>query len=84
MLYDMRQVTIHEAKTHFSRLLADVERGDEIVVARGSSPIARLVPFGKPPGEVKRRTSFGMDGTSWTVPENFDDPLPDKILDLFE
>lgn len=38
------QVTIHEAKTHLSKLLAAVERGEEVVIARRDKPVARLVP----------------------------------------
>jgi len=40
----MTQVTVHEAKTHLSRLLAAVEAGEEIVVCRGRHPVAKLVP----------------------------------------
>jgi len=41
-------VTIHEAKTHLSRLLHKVEEGEEVVVCRGKLPIARLVPASSP------------------------------------
>ena len=41
-------VTVHEAKTHLSRLLVRVEAGEEIVIARGGKPIARLVALEKP------------------------------------
>jgi prevent-host-death family protein len=37
-------VTIHEAKTHLSRLLHKVEEGEEVIVCRGKHPVARLVP----------------------------------------
>ena len=40
----MRQVNVHEAKTHLSRLLGEVEGGEEIVIARAGKPVARLVP----------------------------------------
>ncbi|EKF57967.1 antitoxin of toxin-antitoxin stability system [Agrobacterium albertimagni AOL15] len=43
----MTVVTIHKAKTELSKLLARVEAGEEIVIARGDEPIARLVPFDK-------------------------------------
>jgi prevent-host-death family protein len=45
-------VTIHEAKTHLSRLIKAVLAGREIVIARGSEPVAKLVPLSK--GGVKR------------------------------
>lgn len=41
----MKQVTIHEAKTHLSRLLEAVLAGEEIVIAKGAKPVARLVPL---------------------------------------
>jgi len=41
----MKSVTVHEAKTHLSRLLVEVEKGEVVVVRRGDRPIARLVPF---------------------------------------
>jgi len=43
-----RQVNVHEAKTRLSQLLAEVEGGQEIVVARNGIPVAKLVPFPKP------------------------------------
>jgi antitoxin (DNA-binding transcriptional repressor) of toxin-antitoxin stability system len=47
----MKSVTTHEAKTQLSRLLAEVEAGEEIVIRRGDTPVARLVAF---KGRVKR------------------------------
>ncbi len=43
----MRRVTTHEAKTHLSELLSNVERGEEIIVCRGTTAVARLVPITK-------------------------------------
>jgi antitoxin (DNA-binding transcriptional repressor) of toxin-antitoxin stability system len=48
----MATVTIHMAKTHVSQLLARVERGEEIALARGKHPVARLVPF-RPPASSR-------------------------------
>jgi prevent-host-death family protein len=39
----VKQVNVHEAKTHLSRLLQDVEEGEEVVIARDGTPVARLV-----------------------------------------
>lgn len=41
----MKRVSTHEAKTHLSRLLAEVEAGEEIMICRGATPAARLVPL---------------------------------------
>jgi prevent-host-death family protein len=53
-------VTIHAAKTHLSALVARAEAGEEIIIARGDKPVAKLVPLHPPAPEppVKRRT-FG-------------------------
>lgn len=48
----MKSVTIHEAKTHLSRLLVEIEAGEEIVICRGKQAIAHLVPL---PTEPRRR-----------------------------
>ena len=72
----MAIVTIHSAKTHLSRLLARVEAGEEIALARGKQPIAKLVPF--VPATSKRK--FGaLRGIVSVAPEFFD-PLPEEEL----
>jgi prevent-host-death family protein len=76
----MKSVNIHEAKTHFSKLLARVERGGEVVISRAGKPIARLIPH-----EPKRRSPvFGADRGKFVVPDDFDAPLPDELLSTFE
>lgn len=62
-------VNIHEAKTHFSKLLARVEKGERITVARAGKPVARLVPAElSPPGTLPpddpllNLDKFGFDG----------------------
>ena len=76
---DMAEVNVHEAKTHLSRLLLRVAGGEEIVIARAGKPIARLVPF-----EPKKRRVIGQDDGLFKVPDDFDAPLPDEVLGLFE
>jgi prevent-host-death family protein len=50
----MKTVTVHEAKTHLSRLLAEVEKGREFTICRGSQPVARLAPLrDEPPSRPK-------------------------------
>lgn len=72
----MATVTIHAAKTTLSQLLARVEAGEEIVLARGKQPIAKLVPFHPPTS--KRR--FGAFKGSVSVDPGFFNPLPDDEL----
>ncbi len=65
-------VNVHEAKTHLSRLLERVQRGEEIVIARAGKPVARLVPV----EPVERRRPIGRyRGQIW-MSEDFDEPLP--------
>ena len=73
-------VNVHEAKTHLSRLLARVENGEEIVIARSGVPIARLVPADR----ASARRALGADAGAFVVPDDFDAPLPDAVLDTFE
>lgn len=75
----MATVNTHEAKTHLSQLLARVAAGEEIIIARGGEPVARLVPI-----ERQARRIFGMDRGVFTVPSDFDAPLPEDVLASFE
>ena len=76
----MEIVTIHTAKTTLSRLLARVEAGEEIVLARGKEPIAKLVPFHPP---VTKRRFGALRGVISVGPEFFE-PLPEKELAVWE
>jgi prevent-host-death family protein len=71
-------VNVHEAKTHLSRLLEQVERGEEIVIARAGKPIARLVPYRAVQGP---RTPGGWEGRV-RIADDFDD-LPEAIAAAF-
>jgi prevent-host-death family protein len=75
----MTEVGVHEAKTHLSQLLKRVAAGEEIVIARGGKPIARLVPV-----VGRRRRELGRDRGVFEVPEDFDAPLPEEVLKDFE
>ncbi len=71
------KVNIHEAKTHFSKLIEKVEGGEEIIIARGGKPVAKLVGLGgakalRQPGTARHDSVF--------VSEDFDAPLPDDVL----
>jgi len=72
------KVNVQEAKTHLSRLLARVEAGEDIVIARAGRPIARLVPVAEHISRVP-----GSARGDFEVPDDFDDPLPAVILDAF-
>lgn len=72
-------VNTHEAKTQLSRLLARVEQGDDIVIARAGKPIARLVPCDDRGTEVRLGTGRGLI----VFTEGWDDPLTDEELESF-
>lgn len=76
----MKSVNVHEAKTHFSKLLARVEKGQEALIWRAGKPVARLVPH-----EIARPAPlFGADRGKFVVPDDFDAPLRDELLAAFE
>lgn len=75
----MDTYNVHEAKTHFSRILAKVLAGEEVVIAKAGQPIARIVPIRSAELRVPDTDRQGM----W-VAEDFDAPLPDDLLDAFE
>ena len=73
-------VTIHEAKTHFSKLVRRAEAGEEIVVRRGREPVARIVPLEKRGGGVTGRGS--LKDEIWIAPD-FDE-ADAEIQRMFE
>ncbi len=79
-----KTVNIHHAKTHLSSLIAEVEEGNEIVIARAGKPVAKIVAIeNKGKKRPKRRNLAGsLKGKIWIGP-GFDDPLPGDILAAF-
>lgn len=73
----MKTFNVHEAKTHFSRLLRRVAGGEEIVIARDGEPVARLVPY---PGRTREPGRFR---SRIVIAEDFDAPLPADQARLF-
>ena len=73
-------VNIHEAKTHFSKLLARVVRGEEIVIAKAGQPVARLVPErSSPPG----RRVPGIDKGKLKISSDFDQMSESELEDWY-
>jgi prevent-host-death family protein len=66
-------VNVHEAKTHFSKLLKRVMSGERIIIAKAGQPVAVLSPI---TGSTPRRTP-GMDKGKVTIAPDFDAPLPE-------
>ena len=71
-------ISIHVAKTHLSRLIARVEAGEEIVIARGRKPVAKLVPVAPRPKRV-----FGALRGKISIGPEFFEPLPPEELDTW-
>jgi prevent-host-death family protein len=73
------EVNVHQAKTHLSKLLERVALGEEIIIAKAGKPVAKLGPLN---GGVKKRVLGSAKG-EFTVPDDFNDPLPKEIEDSF-
>lgn len=71
-------VNIHEAKTHLSRLIEAVERGEEVVIARAGKPVATLSKYAPPKRKILPPGSFNHPHWS-VVPDDFDDPIDDMF-----
>jgi antitoxin (DNA-binding transcriptional repressor) of toxin-antitoxin stability system len=72
--------TIHQAKISLSKLIEQVERGEEVLIARGKKVVAKIVPIAAAP-KVRRLDIFKG---KFAVPADFSQPLPDDELDAWE
>lgn len=73
-------INIHEAKTHFSKLIERVRHGEEIIIAKAGVPTAKIIPISekkliRKPGSLQGKIKISSD---------FDAPLSDEVLDEFE
>jgi len=73
------EVNVHQAKTHLSRLLERVLLGEEVIIAKAGKPVAKLVAI-RP---KHPRFKLGSAKGEFVVPDDFNDPLPKEIEDLF-
>lgn len=71
-IFEVQTFNIHEAKAQFSRLMRQVEQGEEVLIARGGVVIARLVPE-----RSKRAFQIGRDVGKGKIADDFDAPLPE-------
>jgi prevent-host-death family protein len=78
----MRQVNIHEAKTHLSRLLDGVAQGQEFVIAKAGTPIARVIRYAKASQAPPKRLGF-LQGR-FGDPAAVKDVGKEEIIALFE
>ena len=73
------EVNVHEAKTHLSKLLERAALGEEVIIAKAGRPVAKLVAI----RSEKPRFQLGSAKGEFVVPDDFNDPLPKEIEDLF-
>lgn len=73
-------VNVHEAKTHFSKLLRRVQSGQAVIIAKASKPIARIVPLDEPAPAAREFGAF--KGWIECAPDAFD--VSDEAADLFD
>lgn len=78
----MRSVNIHDAKTHFSRLVDEVSAGESVIIAKAGKPAVRLVPLDASPERPKSLIGF-LEGRA-TIPDDFDRMGEGEIQGLFE
>ncbi len=76
----MIRINIHEAKTHLSRYLSRLAEGESIVLCKRNTPIAEIRPIPQP---RKAGRPIGLDKGKFTVPPEFFEPLPPKLLATF-
>ncbi len=75
----MKTITTHEAKTHLSRYLAEVEEGERITIARGKKPVAMLIPAKQP--KKRSRPKVGkIKGPKFEFPDSAFAPLSEDEL----
>ena len=77
----MTTINIHAAKTQLSRLVDDAAAGTEIIIARAGKPVAKLGPLTSAAQPPRR---LGLLAGRFRVPEDFDAPLPEDVLNRFE
>ena len=75
----MHTVKIYEAKTHLSRLVEEVQNGEEVIISKGTRAVAMLVPY---ISNKKLRKSGYLKGKI-RIAEDFDAPLPEDLLNAF-
>ena len=74
-------INIHHAKTHLSRIVEEVAAGgNEVIIAKAGRPVAKLVPL----APVVQKKHLGLLRGTFTIPDDFDAPLSDGLLETLE
>lgn len=76
----MDQINTYEAKKNLSAILKRVEKGETVIISNHNKPVAELKPIRR---ELKKPRQAGLAAGEFEVPDDFNDPLPDEILNEF-
>lgn len=76
----MKQVNIHEFRTHLSHYIKNLEKGETVIVCKHNVPLAELRPI---PRRRAVRRPIGLDQGKVTIPPEFYEPLPPDLLEAF-
>lgn len=77
----MSIVSLQDLGTNAASLIDRVEAGERLIVSRDGRPVAELLPLDPPGGRAR---PHGLAAGAFSVPDNFDEPLPDDLLQGFE
>ena len=80
----MKQVNMHEAKTHLSRLVDEAAAGQSFVICKAGKPMVRVTSLAQSDEAAPVRSRLGMLRGQFSVPEDFDRMGQEEIADLFE
>jgi prevent-host-death family protein len=80
----MRQVNMHEAKTHLSRLVEEAAAGEAFVICKAGRPMVRVIPLASTGGDLTPLRRLGLLAGQCQVPDDFDQLAAAEIADLFE
>ena len=80
----MRQVNMHDAKTHLSRLVEEAAAGEAFVICKAGRPMVRVTPLDDATTAPPPRRRLGLLQGQCQVPDDFDQIAADEIADLFE
>ena len=75
----MKRVNMHDAKTHLSRYVAELEPGETLILCNRNEPVAELRSLSR----KARKVRIGLSKGEYVVPDSFFEPLPDEILKAF-
>ena len=76
------KVSIKDAKNHFPHMLDRIAIEEEVIITDKGEPVAKLVPM-PTTAKKRKRFKFGSAKGEFSVPDDFNDPLPKEIEDLF-